>query len=657
MTSVSSDTRSWQARLIDLPRWLKRALLALSDLFLLGFALWLAYTIRLGFLYVPPGGDYLLLLIAAPLIGVLTFFQLGLYRLVTRFISPKGSAKLIVATGLSVLLWSLLVLLSGITGVPRSVVILYGVIGASLIWGSRQIAGFILKGVPFATPATFGPERRIPVAIYGAGNAGVQLMDALRRSGRYVPVGFIDETPTLWGQVVGGVKVYRPKKIAKLVERDGVKEILLALPEASRRRHAEIIRDLAHLRARVKTLPALEDIASGRVSVSDLRSLQVEDLLGRDPVPPDPELLARNVVGKSVLVTGAGGSIGGELARQILRLGPKKLVLFEIAEPALYTIEQQLRDALARRPADPPKPELVGVLGSVLDVGLVHATLARHGIETIYHAAAYKHVPIVETNPAAGISNNTFGTKVVAEAARRTNVERVVLISTDKAVRPTNIMGASKRLAELILQAHAAASGCETVFTMVRFGNVLDSSGSVVRLFRRQIEEGGPVTVTHPEVVRYFMSIPEAAALVIQAGAMAKGGDVFVLDMGEPIRIDTLARTMIRLMGLEVEDADTPDGDIAISYIGLRPGEKLYEELLIGERTTKTEHPRIARNHEPFRPLAEIERELESVRTAIQSGNLEAIHAVLERTVEGYSPDRRLLGAEPWTKKAEETLH
>ncbi|KAB2847974.1 MAG: polysaccharide biosynthesis protein, partial [Hyphomicrobiaceae bacterium] len=371
----------------------------------------------------------------------------------------------------------------------------------------------------------------------------------------------------------------------------------------------------------------------------------------------DPDLLARNVVGKAVLVTGAGGSIGGELARQILRLRPLKLVLLEIAEPALYAIEQQLQDMLSRRTDDGPVPEIVAVLGSVLDVGLVHGVLARHRIETIYHAAAYKHVPIVETNPAAGISNNTFGTRVLAEAARRTGVERFVLISTDKAVRPTSVMGASKRLAELVLQAHAAEPACETVFTMVRFGNVLDSSGSVVRLFRRQIEEGGPVTVTHPEVVRYFMSIPEAAALVIQAGAMAKGGDVFVLDMGEPIRIDTLARTMIRLMGLEVEDAETPEGDIAITYIGLRPGEKLYEELLIGERTTKTEHQRIARNHEPFRPLAEIERELESVRTAIQSGNLEAIHAVLQRTVEGYQPDRRLIGAEPVTKKAEETLH
>jgi FlaA1/EpsC-like NDP-sugar epimerase len=370
-------------------------------------------------------------------------------------------------------------------------------------------------------------------------------------------------------------------------------------------------------------------------------------------VPPDPELLSRAITGKSVMVTGAGGTIGSEITRQVLRQKPARLVLVEISEAALYEIETELRDLLSRldattdenddsttrRPAT-ARPEIVGILGTVTDGELLERTIRAHGVETIFHAAAYKHVPIVESNPVAGLRNNTFGTLALARAALRTGVERVVLISTDKAVRPTNIMGASKRLAELVFQA-AAAHRPRTVLTMVRFGNVLDSSGSVVRRFRRQIQDGGPVTVTHRDVIRYFMSIPEAATLVIQAGAMAQGGEVFVLDMGEPVRIDDLARTMIRMMGLEVRDENNPLGDVAIKYVGLRPGEKLYEELLIDEeRTTDTEHPRIRRNNEPFLPTADLERELAKLEAAMQleSGSLEAIQQMLSRTVEGYQP-------------------
>ena len=647
-TRRTSSTRRWRAWLVDLPRLPKRILLVTNDVILFAGALWLAFSFRLNTPFVPPDLDYVLLCAAAPAIGVATFWRLGLYRLVTRYIGQKGTVRLLVGTSLSVLLWSLLVFMSGVhggqPGFPRSVVLLYGLLAAGFLWASRQLASWILKGAPHATPVTIATERR-RVAIWGAGPAGVELLEALRRSKEARPVGFVDENPSLWGQNLGGIKVYRPEKIEKLIERDGVKEVLLALPETRRRERRAIIRRLERLPVRVKTLPAIEDIATGRVTVSDLRPIDVEDLLGRDPIPPNASLLQRNIRGKSVLITGAGGSIGSELCRQIVRQGPRRLVLFDSSEAALYQIDYEVRELVAAQ-APRPLPEIVTVLGSVLDGVHVRSVLEANEVETIYHAAAYKHVPIVEANPIAGIRNNTFGTAVVAEAAKLYGVERMVLISTDKAVRPTNIMGASKRLAELVLQAHALSPRPPTVFTMVRFGNVLDSSGSVVRLFRKQIEAGGPVTVTHPEVIRYFMSIPEAAELVIQAGAMARGGEVFVLDMGEQVRIDDLARSMIRLMGRDVLDAEHPDGDIAIEYIGLRPGEKLYEELLIGESTSTTEHPRILRHHEPHLEPAELERELAALKAAITAEDVEAIRAVLMRTVEGYLTDRQVIGGE-----------
>ena len=641
--AATARTREW---LLGRSRHGKRLLLVGNDLALLLLAAWLAFSARWGRLYWPDSLEAHLLVWSAPVIGVIVFQVLGLYRLVTRYLGARGAVRVLSGVGLAVLLWGLLVLMvvgSGVRSLsfPRSVVFLYAAFAFVLVWASREAAGWLLK----AGNGTRAPEiERRRVVIYGAAGAGVQLAEALRRSGDYLPVGFLDETESLIGQSIGGLKVYRVDKLSRLIERDAVKEVLLALPESQRRERRAIIKRLAALPVRVKTMPAIEDIATGRVSVTDLKPIEVDDLLGRDPVPPDADLLKRAITGKAVLVTGAGGSIGSELTRQILRQAPRALVLYEQSEAALYEVETEIGDTLARMPdggGAAAKPIIVGVLGSVLDAALLERTIRQHGIETIYHAAAYKHVPIVEANPVAGLRNNTFGTAVVATVAARTSVERVTLVSTDKAVRPTNVMGASKRLAELIFQAAAASVGADgggTVFTMVRFGNVLDSSGSVVRRFRKQIQEGGPVTVTHRNVIRYFMSIPEAAALVMQASAMARGGEVFVLDMGEPVKIDDLARTMIRLMGLEVADETNPDGDIAIRYTGLRPGEKLFEELLIDENTTETEHPRIRRNHERFLTARELTQRLSALERAMESGQLEAIQSVLAQTVEDYDP-------------------
>ncbi|MEZ5854660.1 MAG: nucleoside-diphosphate sugar epimerase/dehydratase [Hyphomicrobiaceae bacterium] len=640
--------RSW---LLGQTRTFKRIVLMANDVVLLGLAAWASFSIRLTTLYTPPNLSLLLILLSAPIAGVGVFHFFGLYRLVTRFLGHRGAARIFGGMALAALVWAVIILMFVGTGnpdiwVPRSVVFIYPLIGGVLVWASREVAAWLLAG------ATTG-ERQAPektrVAIFGAGRDGVALLEALHRTGDHEVLGFLDDTPSLIGQQIAGLKVYRIDKLKRLIERDAVKEVLLALPHRQRRDRQAIIRTLAAHPVRVKTMPALEDIAAGRVAVTDLKPIDVDDLLAREPVPPNADLLARSIKGKAVMVTGAGGSIGSELTRQVLRHEPRLVVLFEMSEAALYELETELKDILANLEqaavieGKPPAalPRIEAVLGSVLDSELIERTLSTHKIETIYHAAAYKHVPIVEANPVAGLHNNTFGTLSLARAAARVGVERVVLISTDKAVRPTNIMGASKRLAELIFQA-AATQGGSTVFTMVRFGNVLDSSGSVVRRFRKQIQAGGPVTVTHRDVIRYFMSIPEAATLVIQAGAMAEGGEVFVLDMGEPVRIDDLARTMIRLMGLEVRDEANPLGDIVIRYVGLRPGEKLYEELLIDEkRTQPTEHPCIRRSNEPHMPTTSLERVLVKLRSAMQSGSVVAIQGVLKETVEGYMPSER----------------
>jgi FlaA1/EpsC-like NDP-sugar epimerase len=625
--------------LVERPRWFKRSLLMANDVAMLSIALWAAYSLRLSEFYVPESFGMVLLMAAAPVIGVVTFHMRGLYKLVTRFIGPEGTTRIYIAVIIAVLAWALLVLMSGIKGHPRSVVVIYALIAAGLIRVSRQwAASLLLRAAPQHKAVNFSERKN--VIIYGAGTIGIQLLRALNETGQYNMVAFIDNNPSLAGQVVHGVTVLRPGKIGKVINTENVKEVLLAMPSALRSERRTAIRVLEPFPVVVKTLPALEEIASGRVEVSDLRPIEVEDLLGRDPVTPELELLTAHVRDKVVMITGAGGSIGSELTRQLLQLGPKALVLFELSEVALYEIEMEIDDLkrrMAKAQEAPAEAKIISVLGSVLDRKLVARTIQSFDVEVIYHAAAYKHVPLVEMNPFTGVQNNTFGTLVLAEAARELGVERFVLVSSDKAVRPTNVMGASKRLAELILQALAGPDS-PTTFTMVRFGNVLDSSGSVVKRFRNQIQAGGPVTVTHPEIIRYFMSIPEAAQLVIQAGAMASGGEVFVLDMGTPVKIDDLARTMIRLSGLEVSDENNPDGDIAVEYVGLRRGEKLYEELLIGENTTGTSHPRIFKNSEPVLPYAELVAALQRLDEAIQGQDEAELQELLRATVEGYRP-------------------
>ncbi|MDX2317417.1 MAG: nucleoside-diphosphate sugar epimerase/dehydratase [Hyphomicrobiaceae bacterium] len=648
--------------LIERPRWFKRTLLILNDFAMLSIALWAAYTLRLSRIYVPETPEILLLMLAAPVVGVLVFYWRGLYKLVTRFIGPEGTTRIYTAVVIAALVWALVVLMSGIQGQPRSVVVIYALIAAGLIRLSRQWAGAILlKTAPQHTPLSF--DERKNVIIYGAGPIGIQLMRALNETSNYRPVAFIDSNPSLAGQVVHGVKVVRPEKIGKVISEENITEVLLATPSALRGERRLALKTLEEFPVVVKTLPALEDIASGHVEVSDLRPIDVEDLLGRDPVTPDLELMAAQVRGKVVMITGAGGSIGSEMTRQLLQLKPKTLVLFDVSEAALYEISleiEKLQRRLRSEAEDDASEEtaVVQVLGTVLDRKLVTRTIEGCGVEVIYHAAAYKHVPILEVNPFTGLQNNTFGTLIVAEAAKELGVERFVLVSSDKAVRPTNVMGASKRLAELVLQALAQESA-STIFTMVRFGNVLDSSGSVVRLFRDQIKAGGPVTVTHPDVVRYFMSMPEAAQLVIQAGAMATGGEVFVLEMGTPVKIDDLARTMIRLSGRELSDDDNPDGDIAVEYVGLRQGEKLYEELLIGENTTGTNHPRIFKNSEPILSYEELIAALERLDDAIQKVDEAELQEMLHATVEGYKPTGATpaAGATDDWQPASRTLH
>ena len=630
-SSVVARFGGW---LLQRSRLLKRTALVLIDFAILSSVLWLLLSIRHAALYVPTDPIEIVLLIMGPLITVGVFGWFGFYKIATRFMASRTTSSILRYVALSVLVWALLVFLAGQQNVPRLVILAFGVFGGFGIWVSREAAGWFLKVAGIRVPMI--REQQAKVVIYGAGAAGQQLGRALRNSDREV-VGFIDGASDLWGQYIDAIKVYRPEKIDNFVKQ-GVKEILVALPSLDRQQRRQVIRLLETKGAVVKVMPAMEDIAAGRVSVTDFQPVDVVELLGREPISPIADLMSRNITGKSVLLTGAGGSVGSELVRQILRHKPRRLVLLDVSEAALYQIATEVHGTIAAAAVD-HRPDVFAVLGSVCDPTLAAETLSRHSIQTIYHAAAYKHVAIVEENPFVGLHNNVLGTSVVAEAARAHGVELMVLISTDKAVRPANVMGASKRLSELVLQAYASQKG-STIFTIVRFGNVLDSSGSVIRRFRQQIDGGGPLTVTHPEVSRYFMSIPEAAELVIQAGSMARSGQVSLLDMGEPVKILDLARLMLRLSGRDERHPGNPDGDIEIVFTGLGPGEKLTEELLINalEPTSATAHPRILQSDEPFMEAQELNRELETLRIAVATRNRALLQAMLERTVDGYKP-------------------
>lgn len=619
-----------QSRVLGWSRSAKRLVVVAVDVCLSVLATWLAFSLRLDTLHSPVAGQWWIYGLTTVLF-VPIFIRFGLYRAIFRY---TGSAALLAtakatAVYATVLLAALLWMQQWIW-VPRSLGILQPLIFFLLVAGSRAFARFWLAGLNLA-----GGLPSCRFLIFGAGTAGVQTASAMAVSSRFVLVGFVDDDPAKVGRSVNGVPVFGPASLADLVTQQRVTDILLALPTASRTRRKSIIESLRSLPVHIRTLPDWADLASGRVTVQDFKELDIEDLLGRDPVPPNRDLLARNLAGKVVLVTGAGGSIGSELCRQILAERPRQLLLLDHSEYNLYSIDQELQGVCA---AMALSVELVPVLASVAHPARLHEVCRAYQPHTVYHAAAYKHVPIVESNPAVGIDNNVFGTLNMARAALASGVESFVLVSTDKAVRPTNVMGASKRMAELVLQALAATAppATGTRFSMVRFGNVLGSSGSVVPLFRHQLMEGGPLTVTHADVTRYFMTIPEAAQLVLQAGAMASGGEVFVLDMGEPVRILDLARRMVELSGMTLRDATNPDGDIEIVITGLRPGEKLYEELLIGDNPTPTAHARIMKAHEHFLDWGELEVQLQALHHGVEAVDTEAIKAVLRHCVHGY---------------------
>ena len=651
--------RSISAPLLALPRPAKRLVVLVLDLLMIELAVWAAFYLRIDQTGLPQGAqEYVYLL--APALAIPLFVRFGLYRAIFRYTGMAALATTAKAVGLYALLLFLSLLLFRWEGVPRTLGLIQPLLFLLLVGGSRAVARFWLAG--WSGKARHAVGRLL---IYGAGEAGVQTASALSVGRQFVLLGFIDDDKAKAGRSINGMDIMTPEEVADAVISMGVTDILLAMPSLERARRNQIINSLRGLPVHVRTLPGMGDLASGRVSMQDVQELDIEDLLGRAPVPPDSSLLARNLAGKVVLVTGAGGSIGSELCRQILREKPHQLVLVEHSEFALYTIHRELEALCAEHGL---AVEVVPLLGSVGNFGRLKEICLLYRPATVYHAAAYKHVPLVESNPAEGVLNNIFGTLNMARAAMESGAAHFVLVSTDKAVRPTNVMGATKRMAELVLQALAASDSVRfaqpdgthsddvpnhTVFAMVRFGNVLGSSGSVVPLFRKQLLAGGPLTVTHAEVTRYFMTIPEAAQLVLQAGAMAHGGDVFVLDMGSPVKIVDLAQRMAQLSGLTLCDACNPDGDIELKITGLRPGEKLYEELLIGDNPEGTAHERIMKAHEDFVPWAELAPVLVQMRQAAIHNDTALMKAILTRLVHGYGPQAVGAGATPLVAMAD----
>jgi len=616
--------------ILGMPRLAKRIVVLVVDATLCLLTVWLAYYLRLGEWVKLSGDPYWqpVWAVAASLVIALPLFVVnGFYRAIFRYSGLSAMVTVFKAVGIYALIYAAVFTAVGVPGVPRTIGLIQPMLLLLGIGTSRALAGFWLGGL-YQNKLKLAARPR--VLIYGAGNAGRQLAAAMSNSHEMNVVGFMDDDDRLHGHVLNGLSIYSPADLPGLVNTLQVSTVLLAMPSASRHRRNEIIEEMRPVHVLVRTLPSVSELAQGKVNISDLRELDIDDLLGREPVSPNHILLSKNTSGKVVLVTGAGGSIGSELCRQLQKLKPAALVLVEQSEYALYQIHQELMER-----EDASEVSIIPLLGSVRDEVRMHEILTDQRPDTVYHAAAYKHVPLVEHNPIEGIRNNTWGTLAVARAAAQAGVADFVLISTDKAVRPTNIMGASKRLAEMVLQAMAEQAS-RTRFSMVRFGNVLGSSGSVVPKFRQQLRDGGPITLTHPDITRYFMTIPEAAQLVIQAGAMAKGGDVFVLDMGEPVRIMDLAIRMIELSGLTLRDVSNPDGDIAIEITGLRPGEKLFEELLIGDNPGPTSHPLIMKAHEDFLSWPALEARLQNLTNSLDLGDMDSVKQQLQTVVSGY---------------------
>jgi FlaA1/EpsC-like NDP-sugar epimerase len=611
-------------RLVRLSRARKRALMLAADAVFIPAALWSALVLKNDGL--PHGlGASPWFYVAALLASIPIFVRLGLYRAVIRFIGARAIVAVTVGVTGSAVVLALIKLAVPDDGIPATALGIYWALALVYVGGSRILARNLMS------LRSSGGER---VIVYGAGSAGASAVAALRSAGSYDPVAFIDDDKSLRGSFVAGLEVYPPGALQTLISEESAQVVLLALPSQSRRRRQEILKSLEPFPVRVMTVPDIADLVSGSARVEDVRDVDAADLLGRDSVPPDERLFDACIRDKVVMVTGAGGSIGSELCRQIAHLRPKRIVLFEMSELALYQIDRELRTLMER---DRLSFELASLLGNAHHKYRVREIIQVYGVQTIYHAAAYKHLPIVEQNVVEGIHNNVISTWYTAETAQECGVETFVLISTDKAVNPTNVMGATKRLAEIVLQGLQQRGG-RTKFCMVRFGNVLESSGSVVPLFREQIRRGGPVTVTHPDVIRYFMTIPEAAQLVLQAGAMAEGGDVFVLDMGKPIRIADLARRMVHLAGLTVRHEQNPDGDIEISYTGLRPAEKLFEELLIGNNVSGTGHPMIMRAMEHSLGWEQVQQLLADLLIAMGQFDVRMASDLLQVAVREYRP-------------------
>ena len=620
--------------IFGISRSTKRVISLFIDIILLISSFFLAYWTRLGGIVAFDNTEIWMTLLCTILITLFTFIKLGLYRAVLRYISFKALAM--VAGGAFVSAVSLIFFSFFIgSDIPRTVPIIYFSYVFLLCGSARMLIRYYVSLIL--------DKDNESVLIYGAGTTGRQLAVLLKHAYRYRIRGFIDDNVKLHGTYLLGNKIYSSNDISNLVKKYHIKVILLAIPSASRRERKAIIDSLIPLKIKVQTIPDMEEILQGNAKIDELREVKIEDLLGREPVLPNQELLQKNILNKTVMVTGAGGSIGSELCRQIILNEPNALILFELSEFSLYSIHQELLEIVKKNNITNTK--IYPVLGNVQDIERVDRVLSHFNIDTIYHAAAYKHVPLVEYNMIEGVQNNVFGTYNVARCAAEHGVKSFVLISTDKAVRPTNVMGASKRMAELCLQALSEQlKDSQTCFSMVRFGNVLGSSGSVIPLFRKQILKGGPITITHPDIIRYFMTIPEAAQLVIQAGAMAKGGDVFILDMGEPVKIVDLAKNLIQLSGLSVKDENNPKGDIEITYTGLRPGEKLYEELLIGgDNVRKTAHPRIMTAEEVYLTFEQLSEVLSELENSCKDANYMAIRQTLLNAPTDFNPTTEIV--------------